>query len=51
MCANDKVTKMLGRNLFFTVHSHSFMQRPVHPSFGRVKTVVDGYKYGWMGKK
>ena len=25
------------------------MQRPVHPSFGRIKTVVDGYKYGWMG--
>ena len=21
---------------------HSFMQRPVQPSFGRVKTVVDG---------
>ena len=21
---------------------HSFMQRPVHPSFGQVKTVVDG---------
>ena len=21
---------------------HSFMQRPVHPSFGRVKTIVDG---------
>ena len=22
--------------------THSFMQRPVHPSFGRVNTVVDG---------
>ena len=30
---------------------HSFMQRHVHPSFGRVKTIVDGLKYGWMGKK
>ena len=30
---------------------HSFMQRPVHPSFGRVKTVVVGYKYGWTGIK
>ena len=27
------------------------MQRPVHPSFGRVKTNVDGYKCGWTGKK
>ena len=27
---------------------HSCMQRPVHPSFGRVKPVVDGKKYGWM---
>ena len=25
---------------------HSFIQRPVHPSFGRVKTVVDGYNTG-----
>ena len=25
------------------------MQRPVHPSLGRVKTVVD--IYGWTGKK
>ena len=27
------------------------MQRPVHPSFGQVKTVVDRWKYGWTGKK
>ena len=27
------------------------MQRPAKPSFGRVQTVVDGYKYGWTGKK
>ena len=25
------------------------MQRPVHPSFGRVKTIVDVSKYGWTG--
>ena len=25
------------------------MQKPVHPSFGRVKPVVDGLKYGWTG--
>ena len=29
----------------------SFMQRPSHPSFGWVKTIVDGLKYGWTGKK
>ena len=27
----------------------SFLQRPVHPSFGWVKPVMDGKKYGWMG--
>ena len=27
------------------------MQRPVNPSFGRVKTVVYGYKYGWTDEK
>ena len=27
------------------------MRRPVHPSFGQVKTVVDGSKYGWTGKQ
>ena len=27
------------------------MLRPVNPSFGWVKTVVDVQKYGWMGKK
>ena len=27
------------------------MQRPVRPSFGRVKIIVDGWKYGWTGKK
>ena len=27
------------------------MQRPVHPSFGRVNTIVDGLKCGWTGKK
>ena len=26
------------------------MQRPVHPSFGRVKHIVGGQKYGWTGK-
>ena len=25
-------------------------QRPIHPSFGWVKPVVDVYKYWWMGK-
>ena len=30
---------------------HSFMQRPVHPSFAQVKTILDRYKYGWTGKK
>jgi len=25
------------------------MQRPVHLSFERIKTVVDGSKYGWTG--
>ena len=25
------------------------MQRPVDPSFGRVKLVVDGLKHSWMG--
>ena len=29
----------------------SITQRPVHPSFGWVKTNVAGYKYGWTGKK
>ena len=27
----------------------SFMQRPVHLSLGRVKTNMDGQKYGWTG--
>ena len=27
------------------------MQRPIHPSFGRVKTIVDRYKYGWTDIK
>ena len=31
--------------------NHSFMQRSVHPSFGWVKTTVDGEKYGWTGKE
>ena len=26
------------------------MQRPVHPSLGRVKTNMDRQKYGWTGK-
>ena len=30
---------------------HSFMSRHVHPSFGRVKTNMDGQKYGRTGKK
>ena len=30
---------------------HGFMKRPVHPSFGWVKTNMDGYKYGWTGTK
>ena len=30
--------------------SRSFMQRPVHLLFGRVKTNMDGQKYGWTGK-
>ena len=29
--------------------TNSFMQRPVHPSFGWVKPIMDGYKYGWTG--
>ena len=27
------------------------MQRLVYPSFGQVKSVVDGKKYGWTGKQ
>ena len=27
------------------------MYRPVHPSSGRVKTNMDGQKYGWTGNK
>ena len=27
----------------------SFMQRPVHLSFGRVKPIVDKYNYHWTG--
>ena len=26
---------------------HSFMQRPVHPSFGRVKPILDWLTCGW----
>ena len=29
----------------------AFMQRPVHPSYGRVKQNVDGCLFVWMGKK
>ena len=25
------------------------MQRPIHPSFGQVKTNMDVLKYGWTG--
>ena len=31
-------------------YKHSFMYRPVHLSLGRVKTNMDGQKYGWTGK-
>ena len=27
------------------------MQRPVHPSYGRVKQNVDGCLFVWIGKK
>ena len=30
---------------------HSFMQRPVHPSFEWVKPIVDRSKYNWTSKK
>ena len=36
--------------LLFTT-PHSFMQRHVHPLFGQVKSLVDGYEYGWTGNK
>ena len=31
--------------------NHNFMQSPVYPSFGRVKNVSDGLKYGWTDKE
>ena len=31
-------------------HGQAFMQRPVHPSYGRVKQNVDGCLFVWMGK-
>ena len=29
----------------------SFMQGPIHLSFGQVEPIVDGKKYWWTGKK
>jgi len=39
----NKIDNKIHENQFYCVaNAHSFMQRPVHLSFGRVKTYVDG---------
>ena len=32
----------------FSCH-HTFVHSPVHPSFGRFKSIVDSKKYHWTG--
>ena len=39
-----------GRIYINFAFKHSFMKRPFHPSFGWVKTVVDGRNMGGWGK-
>ena len=39
------------RSIATVIDTQAFMQRPVQPSYGRVKQNVDGWLFVWTGKK